>query len=154
MLQSESNLLPGRALTILRLSIGIIYFWFGLLKFFPGVCEAEALAGETIHKLTFGMMSPSMEIFLLAVWECSIGILLIVGKWNRPVLVLLFIHMFGTFTPFLLFPSDTFRYPPFGLSLVGQYIIKNLVIISASLVLWQNENEKLRYPSLSDTKVC
>lgn len=137
--------------TTLRVSIGIIYCWFGLLKFFPNICEAEILARETVHKLTFGIMSPAIEIISLAGWECLIGISLIIGKRLRLVLIVLFVHMIGTFTPFLFFPHDTFRYPPFGLSLVGQYIIKNIVIISASLVLWQSENEKSRTSVLIDT---
>jgi uncharacterized membrane protein YkgB len=144
---------PIRAHAILRVNIGIIYFWFGLLKFFPYYCEVEALAQETVHKLTFGIMNPAIEINLLAGWECLIGIFLIIGKWMRPVLIMLVAHMIGTFTPFLFFPSNIFRHPPFGLSLVGQYIIKNIVIISASLVLWQYEKEKSSPPILSDTAV-
>lgn len=129
-------------LCVLRISVGIIYLWFGALKFFHGYSPAESLATSTIHKLTFGLLSDNLEINFLAAWECSIGILLIIGKWMKPVLIMFFLHMICTFSPLFFFPDQTFRFMPYGLSLVGQYIIKNIVIISAGLVLWQAEKEK------------
>ena len=58
-----------RWLSMLRISIGIIYIWFGSLKFFPGVSPAEDLAKETIHLLTFGLITPGLSLLLLALWE-------------------------------------------------------------------------------------
>lgn len=140
LIKSKSS--PFSTLSILRISIGIIYLWFGSLKFFYGYSAAEVLASKTIERLTFGVMSNKVEVVLLATVECFIGVLLISGNWLKPVLILLFAHMLCTFTPFFLFPQDTFRNMPYELSLTGQYIVKNLVIISAGLVLWQNEKEK------------
>ena len=142
MLTKQPNSISNSAMALLRISIGIIYLWFGALKFFHGYSPAEALATQTIHKLTFGMLNDTVEINLLAVWECSIGILFIIGRWMKPVLVFFFLHMICTFTPLIFFPDQTFRYMPYGLSLAGQYIIKNIVIISAGIVLWQAEKEK------------
>ena len=68
------------ALLFLRISIGIIYLWFGILKFFHGYSPAEDLAINTINKLTFGLIPEPLNITLLATWECALGILLIVGK--------------------------------------------------------------------------
>jgi len=129
------------ALSLLRISIGIVYLWFGALKFFQGLSPAEQLAMQTIHRLTFGLINDHLNIIMLATWECFIGILLITGKWIKPTLVLLFLHMVCTFTPFIFFPEETFRFAPYGLSLVGQYIVKNIVIIAAGIVIWKNENE-------------
>jgi uncharacterized membrane protein YkgB len=129
-------------LTLLRISVGVIYLWFGALKLFPGFSPAESLAIETIHKLTFGLIDAALEIKLLATWECILGASLIIGKWMKPTLLLFFVHMICTFAPLFFFPDQTFRYLPYGLSLVGQYIIKNIVIVSAGLVLWQSEKEK------------
>jgi uncharacterized membrane protein YphA (DoxX/SURF4 family) len=127
--------------------MGIIYFWFGILKFFHGFSPAEALAIKTIHALTFGMINDSYSIILLAIWECVVGVLMIAGRFVKTGLVLLFVHMIFTFAPLFLFPQDTFRYAPYGLSLVGQYIIKNIVIISSALVVWQAQ--KLKQSKLS-----
>ena len=124
------------ALSFLRISIGIIYLWFGMLKFFQGYSPAEDLAINTINKLTFGLIPEPLNITLLATWECALGILLIVGKWLRTALVLLLIHMVCTFTPLLFFPSVSFKYAPYGFTLVGQYIMKNIIIICAAVILW------------------
>jgi len=124
------------SLSSLRISIGIIYLWFGVLKFFHGYSPAEDLAINTINKLTFGLIPQPLNITLLALWECALGILLVTGKWLRTALILLFVHMACTFTPLLFFPTVSFKYAPYGFTLVGQYIMKNIIIICAALVLW------------------
>ena len=124
------------ALSLLRISIGIIYLWFGMLKFFHGYSPAEDLAINTINKLTFGLIPQPLSITLLAAWECALGILLATGKWLRTALVLLLIHMICTFTPLLFFPSVSFKYAPYGFTLVGQYIMKNIIIICAAAIIW------------------
>jgi hypothetical protein len=43
--------------------------------------------------------------------------------------------MLGTITPLLLFPGEAFLRIPYAPTLEGQYIIKNMVLISAGLVL-------------------
>jgi uncharacterized membrane protein YkgB len=124
------------ALFFLHISIGIIYLWFGVLKFFHGYSPAEDLAINTINKLTFGVIPEPLNITLLATWECALGIFLIVEKWLRTALVLLLIHMVCTFTPLLFFPSVSFKFAPYGFTLVGQYIMKNIIIICAAVILW------------------
>ena len=67
------------ALTLLHISIGVIYLWFGALKFFHGYSPAEDLAINTINKLTFGLIPQPVNIILLATWKCALGFLLIAG---------------------------------------------------------------------------
>ena len=119
----------------LRISLGIIFFWFGFLKFFPGLSPADQIATETINKLTFGIIQPNVSIIILAIWEILIGIGLLSGKYLRITLLLLFTQMMGTMTPLILFPTETFTRFPYVPTLEGQYIIKNLVLISAGLVV-------------------
>ena len=119
----------------LRISLGIIFFWFGFLKFFPGLSPADQIATETINKLTFGIIQPNVSIIILAIWETLIGIGLLSGKYLRITLLLLFTQMIGTMTPLILFPTETFTRFPYAPTLEGQYIIKNLVLISAGLVV-------------------
>lgn len=123
-------------LAALRISIGIIYVWFGALKFFHGYSPAEDLAINTINKLTFGLIPQPVNILLLAAWETTVGILLIANYWLRTALIFLFIHMVCTFTPLLFFPTVSFKYAPYGFTLVGQYIMKNIIIICGALLLW------------------
>jgi uncharacterized membrane protein YphA (DoxX/SURF4 family) len=119
----------------LRISVGIVFVWFGILKFFPNLSPAQDIAINTINKLTFGLINSSITIILLALWETLIGIGLIFGKYLRLTLFLLFLQMLGTMTPLLLFPLETFSHFPYAPTLEGQYIIKNLVLISAGLVV-------------------
>jgi uncharacterized membrane protein YphA (DoxX/SURF4 family) len=120
---------------LLRISLGIVFFWFGVLKFFPGLSPAQDLASRTIAVLTFGVVQPHVAVPVLAVWECLIGLGLIVGIWTRAILALLFLQMLGTLTPIVLFPSEVFVRVPYAPTLEGQYIIKNLVLISAAIVV-------------------
>ena len=123
------------AVPTLRVALGIVFLWFGVLKFFPNLSPAETLAARTIEQLTFGVVRPEVSLPVLAAWESIIGIGLIVGRWLRGILFLLAVQMAGTFTPLLLFPSETFQVFPFVPTLEGQYIIKNIVLIGAAMVV-------------------
>jgi uncharacterized membrane protein YphA (DoxX/SURF4 family) len=120
---------------LLRISMGIIFLWFGALKFFPGLSPAADLATRTIERLTFGLIAPHVSILILAVWESLIGLGLIFGIFMRTTLLLLFLQMFGTISPIFFFPQEVFTVFPYAPTLEGQYIFKNLVIISAGLVI-------------------
>ena len=119
----------------LRISLGIVFFWFGFIKFIPGLSPAEGLATATIELLTFGLIQPEVSIYILAAWETIIGIGLITGWYLRITLFLLFVQMLGTMTPLILFPAESFTRFPYAPTLEGQYIIKNLVLISAGMVV-------------------
>jgi uncharacterized membrane protein YphA (DoxX/SURF4 family) len=119
----------------LRVSLGIVFLWFGVLKFFPGLSPATEIATMTIERLTFGFIQPDISIIILAIWETLIGLGLIFGIFLRLTLFLLFTQMLGTMTPLILFPAETFKIFPFVPTLEGQYIIKNLVLLSAGLVI-------------------
>ncbi|MBN2486300.1 MAG: DoxX family membrane protein [Bacteroidales bacterium] len=122
-------------LLLLRLSIGIIFFWFGFLKFFEGLSPAEGIAIRTIDKLTFFLLPEKVIIYWLATWEVLIGIGLLLNIYLRATLLLLYLQMIGTFTPLFLFPSEVFHVFPIALTIEGQYIVKNLVVVSAGIVL-------------------
>lgn len=120
---------------LLRISLGVVFFWFGFLKFFPNLSPAQNLAIQTIDTLTFGLIPPGVSIYLLAIWETLIGLGLIFGVFLRATLLLLFVQMLGTLLPVAFFPSEVFLRVPYAPTLEGQYIIKNLVLISAGLVI-------------------
>jgi uncharacterized membrane protein YphA (DoxX/SURF4 family) len=119
----------------LRISVGIVFLWFGVLKFFPGLSPAQEIATVTIERLTFGFIQANVALIILAIWETLIGIGLISGIFLRVTLFLLFAQMLGTMTPLFLFPAETFTRFPYAPTFEGQYIIKNLVLISAGLVM-------------------
>ncbi len=121
--------------TLLRLSLGVVFFWFGFLKFFPGLNPPEDIAVRTLHQLTFGAVPDSTLMFLLAAWESAIGLGLIVGRFLRVILFFLFAQMLGTLTPLFLFTGEAFTQAPYAPTMLGQYIIKNIVFLSAAIVI-------------------
>ena len=132
-----------KKINLISVTIGIVYLWFGLLKFFAGVSPAEDLAKATIDRLTFGFLAPELSILLLAIWETVIGLLLIGHLFEKFALKLALVHIILTFLPFLFFPDLVFSQAPFSLTLLGQYIIKNVIILGALIVLLKESN-KLR----------
>lgn len=122
-------------LTLLRISLGVVFLWFGLLKFFPGLSPAHDLAARTVETLSGGLVHANVSVPFLAAWESAIGLGLLLGVFLRAVLLLLVLQMIGTLTPLVLFPGEVFRFIPYAPTLEGQYIIKNAVLISAAIVL-------------------
>jgi uncharacterized membrane protein YphA (DoxX/SURF4 family) len=118
-----------------RLSLGVIFLWFGAIKLIPGWSPAAELASRTLETVTFGLVAPRLGLLILAIWECLIGLGLLSGKLLRVTLFLLAVQMMGTLLPLVLFPRETFVVFPLAPTLEGQYIIKNLVLISAAAVV-------------------
>jgi uncharacterized membrane protein YkgB len=129
--------------SLLRIALGIVFLWFGALKFWPGLSPADELAGRTIKDLTFGLIEPGVSRPILATWETLIGLGLLIGcgtkGWRsgvlRGTLLLLALQMPGTFLPLVLYPAETWRHVLLVPTLEGQYIIKNLVLIAAAIVV-------------------
>lgn len=118
----------------LRTSLGIIFIWFGILK--PiGISPAEGLVLATVDWMPF--FTPRTWLDVIGWWEVVIGITFLCKGTIRIAIALLFLQMVGTFMPLLILPEVTFQEGriPYGLTVEGQYIIKNLVIIAAALVL-------------------
>ncbi|MBO3699253.1 doxx family protein [Roseivirga sp. E12] len=130
-----SSFLSKNQFRLLRYSIGILFVWFGMLKFFPGVSPAEGLATDTVRILSFGLLQKALSLKLLAILEVGLGLLLMFTKEYRITFWLLLFHMACTITPLFVLPEVTFKSIPFQLTIEGQYIIKNFVIISAAFVL-------------------
>jgi uncharacterized membrane protein YkgB len=122
-------------ITLTRISLGVVFLWFGAIKFVPGWSPAAELAARTIERITFGIVTPEIGLPLLAAWESLIGIGLLLGRFLRLTLLLLFVQMPGTMLPLVLFPSETFFAFPHSPTMEGQYIIKNLVLIAAAIVI-------------------
>lgn len=127
--------MADHGLVLLRLALGIVFLWFGALKLVPDLSPAERLAGATIERLSFGLVTPDVAVPVLGLWESAIGIGLLIGRGMRVTLLLLYVQMIGTLTPLVLFPSETFSSFPLAPTLEGQYIIKNAVLIAGGIVL-------------------
>jgi uncharacterized membrane protein YphA (DoxX/SURF4 family) len=129
--QRITTWMARNGLFILRIGLGVVFLGFGALKLFPGLSPAEDLVRETTY-----FVDPDWFVPVLALWEMSIGIGLIIGgKLMRLTLLLLFLQMPGTALPLVVLPEAVWTHFPYGLTLEGQYIIKNLVLIGAGIVL-------------------
>lgn len=123
------------SITLLRVGLGVVFLGFGLLKFFPGLSPVEDLVVNTVGVLTFGAISASAGIALVAALECAIGLSLIAGKFMRLTLLLLAFQMLGAVSPLFFFPGELFTGPLHAPSLAAQYIIKDVVLVGAILVI-------------------
>lgn len=130
-----TTLMARYGVVSMRVGLGIVYLWFGFLKFFPGLSPAQDLAARTIQTMSFGLVTPAISLPVLAAWETLIGLGLITSKFMRVTLLLLLLQMVGTIMPLFMFPAETWTRFPFAPTLEGQYIIKNIVLVTAALVL-------------------
>lgn len=122
-------------ITLTRVALGVVFLWFGAIKFVPGWSPAAELAARTMERISFGIITPEIGLPLLAAWESLIGLGLLLGRFLRLTLLLLFVQMPGTLLPLILFPSETFTAFPHAPTIEGQYIIKNIVLIAAAIVV-------------------
>ena len=113
-----------------RLALGIVFIWFGALKMIGELSPAYDLVAATIYWLT-----PEIIIPLIGLWEVAIGVAFLFPPLTRLALLLLIPQMPATFLPLVLLPEVTFTVVPWGLTLEGQYIVKNLVIIACALII-------------------
>jgi uncharacterized membrane protein YkgB len=118
----------------LRLSLAIIFVWFGILK--PlGLSPAAPLVKATVGWMP--LFDPDQWLAIIGWWEVAIGLTFLTRRTARVAIALLALQMVGTFLPLVLLPGVTFQPGrfPYAPTMEGQYIIKNLLIISAAMVL-------------------
>ncbi|MBL7826282.1 MAG: DoxX family membrane protein [Saprospiraceae bacterium] len=144
MVQSLRNYVFDNSTRLLRWAIGINYFWFGMLKFFSGLSPAEALAKDTIRIITFGFIPDDINLLLLSVWEVAIGVIFLSGYFIRLGASIAIVHMIFTFLPLFFFPEVSFSHAPYGFTIVGQYIVKNLVFLAALCIILKEERTGLK----------
>ena len=116
-------------LPIMRVALGVVFVWFGGLKLL-GISPAAEIVRETVLFLPPGLFLP-----VLGAWEVLIGVCLLYRPLIRLGILLLFLQIPGTFLPVVLSPELVFTTVPYGLTVEGQYIVKNLVIIGAALAV-------------------
>lgn len=115
---------------ILRWSLAIVFVWFGALKVF-GVTPVTDLVADTVY-----WFEPDLVVPILGVFEIGVGIALAFTIAPRVTLALLSLQLIGTFLVFVVQPHIAFQDGnPLLLTVEGEFIVKNLVLISAGLVI-------------------
>ncbi len=115
---------------LLRISLGLVYVWFGALKLFPGASPASDLIRQS-----FEFMPTSLFIPAIGVLEVLIGLGFLAGVFLRVVILLMFFQMIGALSPIVLEPGAVWQGFPFVLTMEGQYMVKNVVLISAAIIV-------------------
>ena len=127
--QSISEQMWRFGVPVLRLALAVVFIWFGALKL-TGASPAIEMVTRTVY-----WFDPAIFIPILGWWEIAIGVCLAIPPLTRVGILLLALQMPGTFLPLILLPQVCYTGPPWNLTLEGQYIVKNLVIIGSALLL-------------------
>jgi uncharacterized membrane protein YkgB len=131
--RAATRLMARYSLRLLSISMGLVFVWFGALKLLPGVSPAEPLIRNTLDFLPDTLVNPL--ILLLALWEVAIGIGFLSGRARRVVLIMLLLQMAGAMSPLILAPERLWETFPLVWTLEGQYVFKDIILISAGLVI-------------------
>ncbi len=140
--QLESRLTEGLmrySVPLLRISLGLVFLGFGVLKFVPGLSPAEGLAQQTMDKLTLGLIPDDVGLVLVALLETAIGVSFITGRYLRAGLALLAMAMVGVLSPVVLLPEQLFAGQFNAPTMEGQYVLKDIVLLTAGLVVAARE---------------
>jgi putative oxidoreductase len=124
------RLLRQYSMPALRISLGLVFLWFGALKLF-GISPVL-----TMVKQTYSFLPMAPFFFALSIWEIGIGCGLIFKRVLRFTLVLLLLHLTGTFMAIVQSPSLFFLHDnPLWLTTEGEFVVKNVVLVAAALVI-------------------
>jgi uncharacterized membrane protein YkgB len=137
-----SSLMERHGVTLLRVSVATIFVWFGVLKVI-GRSPVEDLVASTVYWL------PAENfVRFLGIWEVLVGVGLLIPVALRLTLLLFWIQMAGTFLVLIVNPGESFvDGNPFLLSTIGEFVIKNLVLIAAGIVIGTTVLTASRQPS-------
>ena len=118
---------------LVRIPLFVIFFWFGFLKII-NLSPAQNLVIDTVYWMPF--FEAESWTIIIGYWEVSIAVFFMFKRTTFIAMVLLLLQMTGTFLPLIILPEGTFQNSnPFLPTLEGQYIIKNIIIITAALVI-------------------
>ncbi len=128
--QGMIRFMSGYGSRILRVCLGIVFVWFGLLKVI-GKSPVAELVARTVYWVPSGLFLP-----FLGVWEIAVGLGLLFALALRLTLLLFWLQMAGTFLVLVVKPDIAFQAGnPLLLTTEGEFVIKNLVLIAAGLVV-------------------
>lgn len=115
---------------LLRATMGLIFIWFGLLKF-----TDDGPVGDLVAN-TVPWFDRHWFVPALGAVEVALGLALLLGRLLGAVVVILVGHMTGTFLVFVMQPEVAFQHGnPFMLTTEGEFVAKNIVLIAAALVV-------------------
>lgn len=114
---------------LMRAAVAVIFLWFGLLK----LCGRSPAAGLVSD--TFFFLPPAVAVPALGASEVVIGLCFVLRRFLGVGVALLLLHLPGTFLSFLVVPERCFAGSLFVLTTEGEFIVKNLLLISGACFL-------------------
>lgn len=129
-----------------RLALFIIYFWFGFLKLFS-LSPAGPLVVSLLEVTFLSFIAPDTFLFIFGLFEMLLGIMALVPKLERFTFLLIGLHLITTAMPLFLLRDITWLMP-FVPTLIGQYIFKNLALLSIGLLLFARIIPMTKYNSV------
>lgn len=127
--------LVSHSIVALRLSVGFVFLLFGVLKFVPGLSPAESLVQVTLERISFGILGGYPALLSVAALETAVGLSLLSGRGLRIGVALLLFAMIGILSPLVVMTGELFSTNPPAPTLAAQYVIKDIVLLAAALVL-------------------
>ncbi len=122
--------MTARGIGLLRTALAVVFIWFGALKVVGRSPVGDLVAG------TVYWVRPDLFVPFLGIWEVIVGVGLLVGVALRGVLLLFWLQMAGTFLVLVMRPELAFQSGnPLLLTVTGEFVVKNLVLIAAGLVV-------------------
>jgi uncharacterized membrane protein YkgB len=127
------------SLPLLRGSLGVVFIWFGALKLTNATPIADLIA-ETVPFLPGSWFVPALGGF-----EMLLGLALLIGRRIDIIVALMVAHLAGTFMVLVTQPEVVFQGDnPLLLTMTGEFVVKNVVLIAAGIVLASAYLERAR----------
>jgi uncharacterized membrane protein YkgB len=131
-------------ITLLRISLGVVFVWFGALKVANVTPVGELVAG------TLPFVDPAWFVPFLGGVEVALGLGLLLGRAITVISAILVGHLCGTFLVLVMQPGMAFQNGnPLLLTTIGEFVIKNVVLIASALVLAARLHKVTSKPSTS-----
>jgi uncharacterized membrane protein YkgB len=125
-----SGLVYRHSLTALRIALGAVFVWFGALKM------ADATPVAALVEATTPWSDPSWFVPALGAFEVALGLWFVVGRGLLLAVPVLVLHLMATFGVLVLTPEVAFQNGnPLLLTTEGEFVAKNIVLITAALVI-------------------
>ena len=117
-------------LPLLRMSLGVVFVWFGALKLTRTTPVADLVAD------TVPILPAHLFVTALGAFEVVIGLALLVNRWTQVAALIMIMHLGGTFLVLVTQPEVSFQGGnPLLLTMTGEFVVKNVVLITAGIVL-------------------
>lgn len=124
-----------------RFSIFFVFFYFGILKLL-GLSAVEALVTQ-LHDLAIPSIPIDLFVIFLGAVEVIIGLLFLLPKYTKLAVLIFACQISTTLLPLFVLPQTTWL--SFGVpTLVGQYILKNIVLIAMVMNISKNYTESIQ----------